>query len=130
MKAVDSNILLRVITGDDPRQEAIALALLADHDIFVSLTAALETEWVLRSFYRWPRERIADALASLDGFGRIRLERTDQLLWAVERMRRGADFADMIHIVAAGDANVFATFDKDIEQEAGADSPRPVQTLR
>lgn len=130
MKAVDSNILLRVITGDDPHQEAIARALLTDHDIFVSLTAALETEWVLRSFYRWPRERIADALASLDGFERIRLERADQLLWAVERMRRGADFADMIHIVAAGDANVFATFDTDIEQEAGADSPRPVQTLR
>lgn len=130
MKAVDSNILLRLITADDPHQEAIARTLIAEHDIFVSLTCVMETEWVLRSFYRWPRGRIADALAGLDGFARVRLERADQLLWAVERMRAGADFADMVHIVAAGDASVFTTFDADIERVAGVDSPRPVQTLR
>jgi len=130
LKAVDSNVLLRLITADDPPQEAIARALIAEHDIFVSLTSVLETESVLRSFYRWSRERIADALGSLDGFENIQLERADQLLWAVERMRVGADFADMIHIVAAGDATVFATFDTNIERDAGVDSPRPVQTLR
>lgn len=130
MKAVDSNVLLRLITGDDPHQEEVALALIDEHDVFVPLTVILETEWVLRSFYRWPRERIAVALAQLDAFDRIKLERADDMLWAVERMRAGADFADMIHIAASGDAAVFATFDTDVVKRAGSGSPRPVETLR
>lgn len=130
MKAVDSNVLLRIITGDDPHQESVAQALIAEHDVFVPLTVVLETEWVLRSFYRWRRGRIADALAGLDDFRRIRLERADDMLWAVERMREGADFADMIHLAASGDATVFATFDTDVEKHVRHGGPRPVETLR
>lgn len=130
MKAVDSNVLLRLITGDDPHQESIARTLMTENDTFVSLTVMLETAWVLRSFYRWPRTRIAEALVEIDAFERVRLERADQMLWAIERMRVGADIADMIHVAAANDATVFATFDADIAKHAGSESPRPIETLR
>ena len=130
MKAVDSNVLLRLITGDDLHQEKVARPFIDGHEIFVPLTVVLEPEWGLRSFYRWPRARIADALGGLDGFDRIRLERADDLLWAIDQMRSGADFADMVHLVASGDAAAFATFDTDVGKHAGSGTPRPVQTLR
>ena len=45
-------------------------------------------------------------------------------------IEQGADWADMMHIVAAtGAAPVFATFDKAIARKAGGESPVPVETL-
>jgi predicted nucleic-acid-binding protein len=130
LKAVDSNVLLRLITADDPPQEAIARALIAEHDIFVSLTSVLETEWVLRSFYRWSRDADRDALGSLDGFENIQLERADQLLWAVERMRRGGRLRRHDPHRGGRRCDRLRDLRHDIERDAGVDSPRPVQTLR
>ncbi len=129
MKAVDTNVVLRLITGDDPKQEAIARDLIASTDVFVSLTVLMETEWVLRSFYRWRPDKIGDALVALAGLQGICIERVDRALWAIDRMRTGADFADMIHLLVAADVESFVTFDRDIAPLAGASAPLLVETL-
>lgn len=95
------------------------------------LTASvlMESEWVLRSHYRWSRPRIAKALADLmDLPGAVTVP--DQAAWALERFTKGADLADMIHIVGAIGASAFVTFDDYVGKGAGDGSPLPVETLK
>jgi predicted nucleic acid-binding protein len=57
MIAVDTNIVVRYLTGDHPRQSTKARTLVDGNDVFLSRTVILECEWVLRSAYRYsPRE--------------------------------------------------------------------------
>jgi predicted nucleic-acid-binding protein len=49
MLAVDTNVVVRYLTADDPEQFARAVAVVEGAETFVSLTVLLETEWVLRS---------------------------------------------------------------------------------
>ena len=55
MLAVDTNVVVRYLTGDHPEQFANAKALIDGEDLFVCATVLLETEWVLRSVYGYPR---------------------------------------------------------------------------
>lgn len=88
----------------------------------------LETEWVLRSSYKWPRARIGEALAMLIDLPTLR-EAPLGIGWAIERFASGADFADMLHLAAAGAAEGFVTFDRRLAKAAGQDTPVPIETL-
>jgi predicted nucleic-acid-binding protein len=52
MNAVDTNIVVRLIVGDNPEQEAAARNLIRGGSVWISKTVLLETIWVLRTFYR------------------------------------------------------------------------------
>ena len=130
MIAVDTNILLRLIVGDDVHQMSVAKALL-DNEIFVSLTVVMETEWVLRSRYRATRTHIASALTNLFKFQNVVVERRDRVEWALHRYETDGDFADLIHLCALPeDVTAFATFDKGLARTAGPNLPVAVHTLR
>jgi predicted nucleic-acid-binding protein len=45
---VDTNVLVRLVTNDDPVQSIKAARLFAEEDVFVSRTVLREVEWVLR----------------------------------------------------------------------------------
>jgi predicted nucleic-acid-binding protein len=126
-RAVDTNIVIRYLTRDDPVQTPIATDILRA-GFLLSSTVLIEVEWVLRSYYRWPRDRIAEAL-----FGLIDLPSADVVpegaKWALARFAEGADLTDMIHILAGVGASAFVTFDDDIASYAGANSPLPIETL-
>jgi predicted nucleic acid-binding protein len=51
MLAIDTNLIVRYLTGDHPEQSPKARALIDSEDVFVCTTVLLETEWVLRSVY-------------------------------------------------------------------------------
>ncbi len=125
MKAIDANVVLRLIVGDDPVQEARARALIAAQSILIPLTVTLECEWVLRSYYKMMPSDIAAALDAMTDVKNIVFEHVEGVRWALGRLRAGAGFADMIHLVQAAEAGAsdFATFDADIEAEAGRDAP-------
>jgi len=58
MAALDTNVLVRWLTDDDANQSAVVASLLevAEKEevrLFVPVTVILETEWVLRSRYRF-----------------------------------------------------------------------------
>lgn len=59
MIAFDTNMLVRLLVDDQPEQAALAQRLLADNTALIPRTVVLETEWVLRSVYKLPRERMA-----------------------------------------------------------------------
>ncbi len=111
MLAIDTNIVVRYLVGDHPEQTRKARTLIDDMPVFVSQTVLLETEWVLRSAYDQPADAVAEALRSFAGLPTVTVETPDQVALALAHAESGMDFADALHLVAAGDADGFATFD-------------------
>ncbi len=58
MLAVDTNVVVRFLTGDEPAQAARARAIFQRETVFLGKTVLVETEWVLRSLYRFEAVRI------------------------------------------------------------------------
>lgn len=131
MNAVDCNVVLRLIVGDDPVQETIAIDLIEAEPVLVPLTVILECEWVLRSFYKQTPTQISVALNRMTDVGNMVFEQVSGVRWALDRLSAGADFADMIHIVQAANAgaSAFVTFDAGLAHEAGARAPIPAILL-
>lgn len=69
---VDTNILVRHLTGDPPEMAARATAYLgAAHQLLLTDLVAAETVYVLESFYEAPRGQVAEAVRSLVAFESI-----------------------------------------------------------
>ncbi|MDQ8756732.1 type II toxin-antitoxin system VapC family toxin [Sphingosinicella sp. LHD-64] len=128
MIAADTNVVLRLVLGDDPGQTVCAETLLA-RGIFVPHGVLMEAEWVLRSAYALEPEVIADALADLIDLASVHVDRPHDLAWALDRYRRGADWPDMLHLIASRGMDGFATFDRELPKRAGASPPVPIELL-
>jgi predicted nucleic-acid-binding protein len=129
MIAGDTNILVRLLTGDDPGQLAIARQHLAEHGIHLLPTVLMETAWVLRSVYRWPRARIAHALTAFLVVEGVTTPRPGRIRWALARHAEGADLADMLHLAEATGCDGFATFDQRVAEGEGDAAPVEVVVL-
>jgi predicted nucleic-acid-binding protein len=129
VKAVDTNVLVRVVTGDDEAQAPVAARALA-RGVFVSHGVLMELEWVLRSTYKWPRERISQAIGDLLIEPAISIDDRASLLWAVDRFAQGADWADMLHIIDAAGSDAFLSFERDLETQAGPAAPVKMERLQ
>jgi predicted nucleic-acid-binding protein len=127
MLAVDTNILVRFITADDPRQAARARTLIANNDVFVATTVLLETEWVLRSIYKFSPVETVDALAVVAGLPRVALENPQAAAKALDWTRGGMDFADALHLAAASGCDGFVSFDGNLARKAKAAAAMPVR---
>ncbi len=112
MRAVDTNVVVRFLTGDDPRQAARARAVIGHEPVFIPRTVILETEWVLRAVYDLPPDRVIPALRALAGLPDIAVEGAPLVARALDWAETGLDFADALHLAAAADCATFLTFDK------------------
>src|ERR1035441_2258175 len=74
MTAVDTNVVVRLLTGDDPGQEAAARALFAAGPIWIAKTVLLEAAWVLRSLYGFDENSIRTAFTKLLGLKTVHVE--------------------------------------------------------
>jgi predicted nucleic-acid-binding protein len=119
MLAADANVLVRYLTGDDPRQTARAKALIQRGEIFVPTTVLLETEWVLRKGYKFDTTRIVQALRTLAGEPSITLEQPLAASTAMDWAEQGLDFADALHLAASAHCEGFASFDRQLAKRAG-----------
>lgn len=128
MNAVDTNVLARFLLHDDQAQAERAADVLRA-PVWVSLTVWLELGWVLGKQLKLKRGVISDALETLLALDTIHTGERAGLLWAVDRFRAGADWADMIHLVAGGSADRFTTFDGQLARQAGASTLLPVESL-
>lgn len=127
MIALDTNIVVRLITDDDPDQVRRARALILKRSGFVQLTVILETEWVLRSAYRFSRKQIAEALTVLSQTKDIAIESPTHFVAILRAYEAGLDFADAMHLACCDDAEAFATFDGPLK--AGAARSFPERTV-
>ncbi len=119
MIALDTNVLVRVITLDDPQQATQAVELMESDRLWLSKTVLLELEWVLRYSYQLSVETIANALRSLLGNRRIEIEDRTAVVRALRLFSTGLDFADALHLASSGPADRFATFDRQLAGAAG-----------
>lgn len=130
MIAVDTNLLVRVVTRDDPQQAERAVQVLEEADsLFIPKTVLLELEWVLRYSYELPVAVIADALRRLLGYRKARIEDRPAVLQALAWYATGLDFADALHLASSSAAERFVTFDRKLKKAAGALADGPVVTL-
>lgn len=117
---VDTNVLIRHLTGDPPSQAARATRYLqrADELLLADLIVA-EVAYVLESFYEAPRAQVAEALRALLAFPAINvvdpelLQRTVEV-YDVDRL----DFADA-YLVASAErtgVGVVMSFDRSIDR--------------
>lgn len=120
MLAIDTNVVVRYLTGDHPKQSAKARALIDGHDVFVCTTVLLETEWVLRSVYDFPSTQVCKALRAFAGLARVSLEDPVLAASALDRMADGMDFADALHLGQAEGCDAFVTFDRRLLKTASA----------
>lgn len=129
MKSVDTNVVVRVITTDDLVQTPLAIAAF-ENPVFVSHGVLMETEWVLRSRYRWPRQQIARALCRLLEVRTVHVNERALLDWCLNRYADGADLADMLHLVASRGLDAFISFEANLDRDAGPHTPTPVERLQ
>lgn len=118
MVAIDTNVLVRFLTNDHSEQSPRARALVEGQEVFVASTVILETEWVLRSAYGFPSERIFAALRAFAGLPQVRVEAPSRLAEALDRAEAGFDFADALHLGATSPGDDFATFDRRLVKRA------------
>jgi predicted nucleic-acid-binding protein len=118
MLAVDTNVVVRFLTGDEPAQAARARAIFQRETVFLAKTVLLETEWVLRSLYRFEAVRIIDALTSLIALQNVVCEDMESVVNAIEWVRAGLDLADALHLASARPVGSFATFDRKLIKSA------------
>ena len=128
MRSVDTNILARYVIGDDPAQADLAAGVL-EGPCFVADTVLLETAWLLSSRYRMARKDIASTLADLISLPQLTVSNAEAIAWAIRRFAEGADFADMMHVMASRDVDSFISFERKLAKLAGADTPVPIEIL-
>jgi len=113
MIAVDTNVLVRLLTNDDPSEAKRALRVMESDDILIPKTVLLETEWVLRHGYVIAREVISQAFQSLLGLANVEPENSQAVTQALAWYEGGIDFADALHLASSSKVDRFATFDRD-----------------
>jgi len=118
MIAVDTNVLVRLLTNDDPSEAKRALRVMESDDILIPKTVLLETEWVLRHGYVIAREVISQAFQSLLGLANVEPENSQAVTQALAWYEGGIDFADALHLASSAKADRFATFDRDFAKKA------------
>ena len=130
MTGLDTNVVVRILTRDDPAQVRRAVELFASGPLWLPKTVLLETEWVLRSAYSLSPETILESFRSLLGYPPLVVEDHADVLRALRWYEQGLDFADALHLASLGPAERFATFDARLGDEASriADTP-PVDRL-
>lgn len=112
MLVVDTNVVVRYLTGDDPSQAKVAKELVGGNDIMLLCTVMLETEWVLRSLYKYPRQRVHAGLSAFVGIDKVFTDEPERAAMALDWFAQGMDFADAMHLAACDDGEIFATFDR------------------
>lgn len=128
MISVDTNVLVRLLTNDDPKQGAIAARLFSREDIHVSKTVLLETAWVLRSAYELSEGVIRDALERLVAAPSVTVEDPPAVARALGWYAAGMDFADALHLSSSVDSTRFSTFDKRLAKRTKTLAGAPLVT--
>ncbi len=118
MIAIDTNILVRLLTRDNPVQAKRAAALFERKEIYVAKTVLLETERVLRFSYALNRTVILTALKNAVGLPHVAVEDGPAVAEALDLFESGMDFADALHLASSRSATQFATFDERLKKHA------------
>jgi len=124
MRAIDTNVLVRLVTRDDQRQLAAAESFVAK-GAWVSHLVLAETLWVLEAVYQLDASRRATAVEMLLNHHSLTLEDPDVVTAALGRFRRkpALGFSDCLVLEVARKSGhlPLGTFDRDLGKLDGAE---------
>ena len=126
---VDTNVLVRHLTGDPPETAERATAFLATHaELYLSDLIVAETVYVLESFYKAPREQVAEAMRSLVAMRSMIMVDPALLLRALEVYEvERLDFAEAYLVACAESTGIgrVASFDRTIDRVSTVERIEP-----
>jgi predicted nucleic acid-binding protein len=127
---VDTNILVRHLTGDPPDMAARASRFLAEErDLLLADLVVAETVYVLESFYEAPRAVIAESVRALIAFESVICVDPSLLLRAVEIYEVDRlDFAEAYLVACAETTGVerVASLDRSISRVTTVERVEPM----
>lgn len=120
MIGLDTNVLVRYLTQDDPAQAALSTRVIEqelteDAPGFIGLVALVETIWVLQRLYRASAEEVRETVNDLLGCRNIVVENRDVVAHALATSAKNScGFADAIVAASAWNAgcNKIVSFDR------------------
>jgi len=124
MRAIDTNVLVRLITRDDPKQVAAAEAFAAS-GAWVSHLVLAEMTWVLAAVYDLGAPEIAGAIEMLLDHKDLALQEPEVVSTALEQFRKkpSLGFSDCLLLEVARKAGhlPLGTFDRDLGKVHGTE---------
>jgi predicted nucleic-acid-binding protein len=125
--ALDTNVLVRFLVGDEPRQAERARAVIEQSQstgepVYLSQIVLCELVWVLAGAYDAPKQDILDTLNRLAEDPGFVCDDPQRVRRAIDRFSRGAaDFSDYLLGETSCDAGATATFtfDRELRDEPG-----------
>ena len=124
MRAIDTNVLVRLIARDDARQVAAAERFI-EGGAWVSVVVLVEALWVLDSVYRLKPEPLASAVEMLMDHRELVLQDGEAVAGALVRFRKkpSLGFSDCLIVELARRAGhgPVGTFDRDLGKIEGAE---------
>jgi predicted nucleic-acid-binding protein len=122
MRAVDTNVLVRLLVRDDTRQLAAAEAFI-EKGAWVSQLVLVETLWVLDAVYERSAEQIGAAVDMLLSHAQLSLQDAEVVVNALARFRKQASlgFSDCLVLEVARKAGhlPLGTFDRQLARIDG-----------
>ncbi|AZE71866.1 hypothetical protein C4K00_1623 [Pseudomonas synxantha] len=126
MIGLDTNVLVRYVTQDDPIQSAKASELIESLTTaspgFISLVSVVELVWVLQSCYQSAKSDVVTVLETLLRTRELTVEHAEVIWQALRRfVANKADFADCLieRCAHAAGCEYTATFDLNAAKAAG-----------
>jgi predicted nucleic-acid-binding protein len=123
MRAVDTNVLVRLLTRDDPKQLAVAEAFV-EQGAWVSVLALAEATWVLAAVYERKPAQVALAVEMLLNHRHLILQEPEAVMVALEtfRQRPTLGFSDCLLVELARRAGhlPLGTFNRNLAKVDGA----------
>ena len=123
MRAVDTNVLVRLVTRDDARQVAAAEAFVA-RGAWVPHVVLVEAIWVLTSVYALDRSAVALTVEMLLNHRDLTVQDADVVASALVQYRKrpGVGFSDCLLLETTRRAGhlPLGTFDRDLAKLDGA----------
>jgi predicted nucleic-acid-binding protein len=118
MLAVDTNVVVRFLANDDPRQSPLTRELFLSQRIWIAKSVLLETDWVLRNSYGMDRVAVHFALTRLLTLPMVMVEDESAINKALLLGEQGLDFADALHLASRPSGARFVTFDRALIRRA------------
>lgn len=123
MRAVDTNVVVRLIVRDNPEQVVAAEKFTAG-GAWVSHLVLAETTWVLDAVYERSAEQVATAIEMLLNHNDLALQDPDVVIAALEQFRKrpALGFSDCLVFEIARKAGhlPLGTFDRNLAKLDGA----------
>ncbi|TXT37831.1 MAG: PilT protein domain-containing protein [Comamonadaceae bacterium] len=130
MAALDTNVVIRLLVGDDMAQARAAEAMVSAEPCTVSMSVLMECEWVLRACYELQAPVIEASLRDFLNLENIIAADTVLAQRVLDAYAAGLDFADALHAAQCPEGQRFVTFDKNFVQRASKAGLRGVTLLK